>query len=429
MNITQFETGEDFAKRMDREDPLRVFRDRFYLPGEDVIYLDGNSLGRLPLKAREQIRQVTDHQWGTRLIRSWNEGWYGRSGELGRKIARIIGAGDGEVIVCDSTSLNLYKLAFAALKVQSGRKKIVSDDLNFPTDLYVLQGIVDQLGPGYKLQIAKSRDGLTMDTKILEEVMDDDTALVVLSHVAFKSAFMYDMKAITGLAHRKGAMMLWDLSHAAGAVPVELNASHADFAIGCTYKYLNGGPGAPAYLYVKKELHDKLTPPVWGWFGDNDPFAFDLQYKPTSGIRKFLVGTPPVLSQEAIGPGLDIILEAGMDSLRNKSMLQTEYMVYLFDSQLKDIGFSLGSPRDAEQRGSHISLRHQEGYRICKALIEPRDATVKVIPDFRKPDNIRIGITPLYTSFEDIWRFVDRIQEIVRGKEYELYTDEVEAVT
>jgi kynureninase len=223
--------------------------------------------------------------------------------------------------------------------------------------------------------------------------------------------------------------MLWDLSHAAGAVPLYLNTCNVDLAIGCTYKYLNGGPGSPAYLFVKEELQDQLISPVWGWFGDKDPFSFDLQYRSAAGIRKFLVGTPPVLSQAAIGPGLDIILEAGMDSIREKSILQTEYLVFLFDNQLKEIGFSLGTPRNASQRGSHISIQHPEGYRICKALIEPKKDKLKVIPDFRKPDNIRIGIAPLYTSYEDIWRFVKRIRRIVREKEYELFSDEVKGVT
>jgi kynureninase len=264
----------------------------------------------------------------------------------------------------------------------------------------------------------------------LEEVIDEETALVVLSHVAFKSAFMYDMEEVTAMAHRKGALMLWDLSHAAGAVPVELNNCGADLAVGCTYKYLNGGPGAPAYLFMKNELQDHLTSPVWGWFGDKDPFSFDLQYKPAAGIKKFLVGTPPVLSQEAIGPGLNIILEAGMDNIRKKSVLQTEYLVFLFDNCLKEIGFSLGSPRDITNRGSHISLKHPEAYRICQALTNPpKKVTAIVIPDFRKPDNIRIGIAPLYTSFEDIWQFTERARKVVRNKEYKMYSDNIWGVT
>ena len=429
MKGMNFETGMDFARQMDREDTLRGFRDRFYIADEDTIYLDGNSLGRLPLRTLELTNHVAGRQWGTRLIRSWNEGWYGRSLELGDKIARIIGASEGEVIVCDSTSLNLYKLAFAAMKHLPARKKIVSDELNFPTDLYVLQGIVEQLGPGYRLELVKSGDGQTLEPDVLDGAVDEDTALVVLSHVAFKSAFMHDMEAVTERVHRKGAMMLWDLSHAAGAVHLELNQCKVDLAIGCTYKYLNGGPGSTAYLFVKQELQDKLVSPIWGWFGEQDPFSFELQYKPAGGIRRFLAGSPPILSMEAIGPGLDILLEAGMENLRRKSVQQTEYLIFLYDERLKDIGFSLGSPRNADRRGSHVSLQHPESYRICKALIEPKETTVRIIPDFRRPDNVRVGITPLYTSFEDIWRLVERLREVILTREYELFSDEVEGVT
>lgn len=429
MTGDHFEAKIEFARQMDEQDPLKSFRKLFYILEPDTIYLDGNSLGRLPEKTRENIRHVADHQWGTRLIRSWNEGWYEASKYASKKLAQIIGAGEEEVIICDSTSINLYKLAFAAVKSQPGKTKIVSDDLNFPTDLYVLQGIIDQLGPDYKLELVRSKDGLTIDIPALDAVIDQNTALVVLSHVTFKSAFMYDMRAVTALAHQKGALMLWDLSHAAGAVPTELNKNNADLAIGCTYKYLNGGPGSPAYLYVKKDLQDQLISPIWGWFGAQDPFSFELTYKPVNSIRKFLVGTPPVLSQEAIVNGLDIVISAGIEKIRQKSVLQTDYLLFLYENILKPIGFSIGSPRNAKNRGSHISLQHPEAYRICKALINPKDSSIKVIPDFRKPDNIRIGITPLYTSFTDIFLAIERIRKIVLHKEFESFTNEKDTVT
>jgi kynureninase len=429
MTSFTFDTGRDFALEMDQKDPLGRFRERFYIPESDTIYLDGNSLGRLPLATRENIIKVTDAQWGTRLIRSWNEGWYQKPAELSRKLALIIGAGEEEVITGDSTSINLYKLASAALKRQRGRKKIVSDELNFPTDLYVLQGITAHSGEDYKLELVPSRNGMTMEPEDLHKAVDEDTALVVLSHVAFKSAFMYDMKEVTALAHSKGALILWDLSHAAGAVPVDLNDCNADMAVGCTYKYLNGGPGAPAYLFVRKELQDELSSPVWGWFGDANPFDFELQYRASVGIRKFMVGTPPILSMEAVSAGLDIVIEAGMDNIRRKSELQGEYLLYLFNTLLKAHGFSLGSPTEKECRGSHVSLRHPEAYRICKALIEPRESPVKVIPDFRAPDNIRMGITPLYTTFGEIHAAAERMQRIVKGKEYLGFSDEKYIVT
>jgi len=424
MTVNHFETGRSFAEKLDREDRLRNFRDKFYNHEEHTIYLDGNSLGRLPEATRDKLKQVIDRQWGTRLIRSWNEGWYKRSAESGNKLARIIGAGEDEVIICDSTTMNLYKLAYAAFRLQTGRKKIVSDELNFPTDLYVLQGLVDQFGEDFELKLARSENGTTVSMEEIDNAIDGDTALVVLSHVAFKSAFMYDMKAVTSLAHRKGALILWDLSHAAGAVPVDLQGSKADLAVGCTYKYLNGGPGAPAYLYISKEIQEKLISPVWGWFGELDPFAFDLEYRPAPGVRKFLVGTPPILSLEAIEPGLDMILEAGIENLRQKSLQQSRYMIFLFENFLKEHGFSLGSPTDPENRGSHLSFQHPEAYRICKALIEPPNSHVRVIPDFRVPDNIRIGITPLYTSYHDIWQAVERLVQIVTSKEYESYTSD-----
>ncbi len=429
MTTYNFETGKVYALKMDEQDPLQKFRDQFYIPEADTIYLDGNSLGRLPLKSRERIQEVIDHQWGTRLIRSWNEGWYTRSKEVSKKLANIIGAGEEEVITADSTSLNLYKLAFAAMRLQTGRRKIVSDELNFPTDLYVLQGIIEQLGSDYELVLARSQDGLTVDMRSLEEVIDKDTALVVLSHVAFKSAFMYNMPEVTQLVHNAGTLILWDLSHAAGAVPVDLNASKADLAVGCTYKYLNGGPGSPAYLFVKQELQEKLVPPVWGWFGDMDPFSFKINYEPSEGINKFLVGTPPVLSLEAVSPGLDIVLDAGIINIRNKSLLQSEYLLFLYEKHLMGLGFTMGSPKDPSQRGSHVSLQHHEGYRICKALIDPRGNSLKVIPDFRTPDNIRIGITPLYTSFMDIFLAAERLMQIVNEKEYMSYSKEKDAVT
>jgi len=429
MIFNHFESGRSFAEKLDRDDKLRHFRNKFYNPEENTIYLDGNSLGRLPEVTRDKLKQVIDKQWGTRLIRSWNEGWYTRSAESGKKLARIIGAGEDEVIISDSTSMNLYKLAYAALRLRTGRKKLVSDELNFPTDLYVLQGLLDQFGEDYELKLARSENGITVSMEEIDKAVDEDTALVVLSHVAFKSAFMYDMEAVNSLIHRKGALVLWDLSHAAGAVPVDLQGSKSDLAVGCTYKYLNGGPGAPAYLYISREMQEKLFPPVWGWFGETDPFAFDLKYRPAPGIRKFLVGTPPVLSLEAIDPGLDIILEAGMDNLRKKSVMQSQYLVLLFEQLLKEHGFSMGSPIDPALRGSHLSFQHPEAYRICKALIEPQNTHIRVIPDFRAPDNIRIGITPLYTSFDDIWQAVDRIVKIVAGKEYESYTSDKETVT
>lgn len=429
MTETHFESGIGFARRADHHDPLSKFRMSFFIPETNIIYLDGNSLGRLPHRTRERLQQALDYQWGTRLIRSWNEGWYDMPSRLGARLAPIIGAGEDEVIVGDSTSLNLFKAAWAATKLQKGRTRLITDDLNFPTDIYVLQGIANQLGPDFEVTIARSSDGLTLTSEDLEKVLNEETALVVLSHVAFKSAYMHDMKAVTDLVHSHGALMLWDLSHSAGVVPVQLNEAGADLAIGCTYKYLNGGPGAPAYLFAKKELQEKMESPIWGWFGDENPFAFNLGYKPAPGMSRFLVGTPPVLSMTGIEPGLDLILKAGIGSIRKKSIRLTEYLMFLIDEKLKPLGFTTGTPGRAENRGSHVALRHPEAFRICQAMIFPADNNVKVIPDFREPDNIRLGVAPLYNSYEEMYLAIERIERIVEEKLYLNYSGERAGVT
>ena len=422
-------TIKEFALQKDKDDVLKSFRDQFYIDSENTIYLDGNSLGRLPKKTKTLIADVVQNQWGKDLIESWNRQWYRKSLQLGDKIAPIIGASPGEVVVSDSTSMNLYKLAYAALRYQKNRKEIVSDVLNFPTDLYILQGLIREFGPDYKLIMANSLDGETIDLEEIKSKITPETALVVLSLVAFKSAFMYPLETITKHAREMGALVLWDLSHASGAVQVDLNKAEADLAVGCTYKYLNGGPGSPAFLYVRNDLQDQLFTPVQGWFGDAAPFEFDLSYRPASGIRKFLSGTPPVVSLMAIEPGIDIINEAGMVNIQTKSRELSEYFLHLVKEQLLRLDFKTGSPLNVSQRGSHFSLKHPEAYRICQALIHPQNSNVRIIPDFREPDNIRFGFTPLYTSFTEIWKTVQRLHEIVTTREFEKYQKVKKEVT
>jgi kynureninase len=417
------------ALNLDEQDELSAYRSKFFSGDEKLIYLDGNSLGKLPAESKTILEHSISFEWGERLIRSWNEDWFTKNSELGDKIARIAGASEGEVIITDTTSVNLYKLAHAALKCKKGRTRIVTDELNFPSDLYILQGLVSDFGEGYELTVVPSRDGMTIDTMDLETKIDDNTALVSLSHVAFKSAFRYNMKEITSLAHEKGAMILWDLSHSIGAVPGELNESNADLAVGCSYKYLNGGPGSPAFLYVRKDIQDKLSSPVWGWFGEKNPFDFELKYRPGEGIRRFLAGTPPILSLKAIEPTLDMMNEAGMDRIRRKSVSQSEFLLRLAEEFLWPLGFQSGSPMDPEKRGSHVSLRHPEAYRICKALIDPDLGEAVVIPDFREPDNIRLGITPLYTTYTEIYEAVRELRDIVENKRFLKYSIEREQVT
>jgi len=416
--MTFADTSISTARKLDSQDDLREFRQKFRMNDPGLIYLDGNSLGRMPEVSIERVRNVVEHEWGERLIRSWNEGWIDAPARIGAKIARLIGAGEDEVIVTDATSLNLFKLAVAGLKYNPERKNVISDELNFPSDLYILQGVVDLLGDGYELHLAGSPDGIVTDPQRIENLLGADSALLSLTHTCFKSAFVHDMARLTRSAHQHGAMVLWDLSHSVGALEIDLNACGVDMAVGCTYKYLNGGPGAPAFLYVRKDLQEKLMQPVWGWLGSEEPFAFNANYKPAGNMDRFQVGTPPVLSMLALEPGLDIHLEAGMQRLRKKSIMQTEYLVFLFDQLLEPAGFSLGSPRNPDSRGSHVSLKHPEAYRICQAMIEADPPEIKIIPDFRSPDNIRLGIASVYTSFEDIHRAVLRISEIMEKGSY-----------
>ncbi len=418
-------TALEDARALDAADELAEFRQRFVIDDPDLIYLDGNSLGRLPTATVALLQETVERQWGNRLIRSWNEGWIDAPARIGDKIGRLLGAQTGEVTVADSTTVNLYKLALAALRAQPGRHKIVTDDLNFPSDLYALQGICQLLGPAYHVEVVPSPDGIHGPVEGLAQAIDEDTALVTLSHTVFKSAYTYDMAAMTEVAHCKGALVLWDLSHAAGSVAVNLGRAHTDLAIGCTYKYLNGGPGAPAFLYIRQDLQALLTNPIQGWMGQTDMFNFGLNYERGAGLAHFLTGTPPVLSTMAVEPGIDLLLEAGINRVRAKSLKQTTYFIDLWERELAPLGFTLNTPRDPEVRGSHVSLGHKDAWRIDQALIND----MGVLPDFRKPDNIRFGITPLYTSFEDIYKAVMRTKRVVTEKLYLSYSQENTKVT
>ncbi len=417
--------SRDYARKLDEADELAGYRDQFFSADPNMIYMDGNSLGKLPLRTVNRVDQIVQEEWGAQLIRSWGINWYQAPIVVGEKIAKLVGAAEGQVAVSDSTTINLYKLAMSALMLRPDRKKIITDTLNFPSDLYMLQGCVHVLGGKRQIQLLEPADGLRISTQAVLDAIDEDTALVTLSHVVFKSGYMYDAKTITEYAHQKGALVLWDLSHAVGAVPVELDAWGADFATGCTYKYLNGGPGAPAFLYVRRDLQNEALSPIWGWFGERAPFSFELEYQPAAGIQRFLCGTPPLVSMLAMEQGVDILLEVGMDRLRKKSILLTSYMIDLFDAILAPMGFSLGTPREVEQRGSHVSIRHPDGYRINRALIEE----MNVIPDFREPDNIRLGLTPMYTSFQDVWESINRIQRVVTEKRHLHFPETRQAVT
>ncbi len=418
-------TDAAYAAHLDARDPLAHFRERFVIDDPNLIYLDGNSLGRLPKATLALADDLTRRQWGDRLIRGWNDGWFAAPERIGAKIARLIGAHADEVIVADSTSVNLFKLAVAALRARPGRSRVLTDDLNFPSDVYVLRGAIDILDKGHVLEIIPSPDGIHGPEDSLRAAVDGQIALLTLSHTAFKSGYTYDMAGVTAAAHAVGALVLWDLSHSAGALPIDLTAAGVDLAIGCTYKYLNGGPGAPAFLYIRRDLQERLVNPISGWMGQADLFDFNLAYRPAAGLRHFLTGTAPIVSLALIEPGVDLLLEAGVDNLRAKSEAQSAYAIDLWKALLEPVGFSLNSPRDPRRRGSHVSLGHAEGLRIDLALID----AMKVLPDFRAPDTIRLGIAPLYTSFSTIHEAVTRLKTVVIERLFEKYSLETSTVT
>jgi len=417
------------ALTLDKTDTLKSFKEKF-VADPSLIYLDGNSLGKLPIKTIETTANIIEKQWGNRLIRSWNEHWIYLSKDIAAKIAKIVGAQPDEIFVGDTTSLNLYKLLFASLSLQKGKTEIITDDLNFPTDLYIIQGLIKQQFKNHTLKVLESASEIFMDTNTISEAISKKTSVTTLSLVSYKSSFLYDMETINNLAHKNDSLVVWDLSHAAGATTIKLNETNSDMAVGCTYKYLNGGPGAPAFLYVRKDIQEKLTNPIWSWFAHEKPFDFNPNFIENSGIQKFAVSTPSILSLGAIAPGLDIILEAGITNIQTKSSKQSIFLINLIKHYLIPLGFKIASPLNDSQRGSHISITHCESYRINRAMIAPKNENTKiVIPDFRPPNLIRIGITPLYTSYLDLYEAIIRISEIVTTKEYEKFSNEKLTVT
>ncbi|MFI5197466.1 MAG: kynureninase [Thermoanaerobaculia bacterium] len=404
-----FDALREEARSLDRDDPLARFRDEFVFDEGGPLYLDGNSLGRLPKRTAPAVERTVRAEWGSRLVRGWNEGWVDAPRRVGDKLACVLGASPGEVTVSDATSVNLFKLAVAALRARPGRKTIVTDALNFPSDLYVLGGAADLLGEGRRVVVVPARDGITIDAADLDGAITEDTALVSLSHVAYRSGFLHDMAAVTALSHTAGALVLWDVSHSAGVVPIDLGASGADLAVGCTYKYLNGGPGSPAFLFVRRSLQRALQNPIPGWFSRHEPFSFHESYEPARDLARFLVGTPPILSLAAAEAGVDLALEAGIGRAREKSVAQGEFLVRLWEALLEPRGVTLRSPREAARRGSHVSFGHPESLAIDRALIEE----MEVIPDFRPPDVIRFGFAPLYTRFEDLYEAADRFRRVL----------------
>lgn len=414
--------GRNEAAALDDADPLARFRDEFLVTRPEVIYMDGNSLGRLPRSAVDEIVRVAEQEWGEGLVASW-EHWIDLPQRVGGRLAPLLGVRPHEVTLSDSTSVNLYKLAAAALGARPDRPVILTTSDNFPTDRYVLEGLA--VGSGRELRVAEVDPVAGPTPEALRDALDEDVALVSLSHVSYRSAAIADMAAVDEIAAERGVLTLWDLSHSAGSVPIDLRGSGADLAVGCTYKYLNGGPGAPAFLWVRGELVETLRSPVWGWFGHADQFAFAPRFRPAGGLERFLVGTPPVLAMAAAGVGIDLAVAAGIDAIRAKSRSQTALMLDLYEAWLAPLDIGLGSPRSPERRGSHLAFRHRDGLAISRWLRARRS----VVADFRAPDTIRMAASPLYTRYTEVWDAVDALREAVAEADYRRFEATGKTVT
>jgi kynureninase len=397
------------AAGLDAADPLAAHRDRFVGSESDLVYFDGNSLGR-PLRATAQsLAAFVEGEWGTRLIRGWDESWFDLPLTVGDDLGRVaLGAAPGQVTIGDSTTVLLYKAIRAAVAARPDRTEIVLDRDNFPTDRYVAAGIAQECGLSLRWIEADPATGVTVEE--VAEAVGEQTALVVLSHVAYRSAWLADGPAITATAHDAGALVLWDLSHSGGSVPVELDAWGADLAVGCTYKYLNGGPGSPAYVYVAQRHLDSFSQPIQGWIGATDPFLMGPTYAPAAGVRRFQSGTPPVLAMVPLRDMLALLDEVGMDAVRAKSIGLTAYALDLADELLAPLGAEVATPRDAERRGGHVTVRHQDMESVTTRLWE-RD----VIPDYRDPGGLRIGLSPLSTSYAEVAAGIEAVRDELQG--------------
>jgi kynureninase len=404
-------TRQDCLAR-DAADPLRELRSLFDIP-EDTIYLDGNSLGVMPRATPQRVAQVVQHEWGRDLIKSWNTaGWIHLPQRVGDKIAQLVGAGPGELVVADSTSVNLFKVLTAALRITDEdapeRNVIVSERSNFPTDLYIAEGLARS--QGYELVLVEPDE--------IAAHLNERLAVLMLTQVNYRTGRVHDMAALTAAAHRAGALVVWDLCHSAGALPVDLKGADADFAVGCGYKYLNGGPGAPAFVWAHPRHAGRFWQPLSGWMGHAEPFEFTPEYRPATGITRYLCGTPPVISLAALECGVDTLLAAqplgGLVALRRKSIALTELFIELVESRCQGHGLSLASPRDAGIRGSQVCFAHESGgYAMVQALIARG-----VIGDFRAPDVLRFGFTPLYTSHTDVWDAVEHFAQVLEKEEW-----------
>ena len=399
------------CEHLDAADPLRGFKDEFILPS-DTIYLDGNSLGARTKGAAERAQTVIADEWGTGLIRSWNTaGWFDLPAKLGEKVAGIVGGGTGSTVVTDTTSINLFKAASAALKMQSAdapdRRVILTQRENFPSDIYMLQGLAEQLDAGYEVRLVDDAEV----SAGFPNTMTDEVALVVLTHVNYRTGRLFDMTTTTSEIHDGGALVIWDLCHSAGALEIDLAGSGADMAIGCTYKFLNGGPGSPAFIWVSEALQNRFTQPLSGWWGHAKPFEMSPDYAPADGIRRYLTGTQGIISMSMAELGLDIANRVDMAAVREKSLQLSDLFIELVDSRLADHPVEIVTPREHAHRGSQVSITHPEGFAIMSALIERG-----IIGDYREPEVLRFGLTPLYIGFTDVWDTVEALRDILDNR-------------
>ena len=409
-------TSREDCLALDAHDPLAAFRTRFALP-EGVVYLDGNSLGARPKVAVARAQSVIGEEWGNGLIRSWNDAdWIGLPAKVGDKLGQLIGAAPGEVVACDSTSVNLFKLLSAAFVLRPGRRVLLTDRDNFPTDNYVAEGVAAFLDGKVENRVLPAEEILA--------AIDQDVAVVSLTQVNYRTGQIYDMAKISAAATAMGALSLWDLSHSAGAIPVDLTGAGADLAVGCGYKYLNGGPGAPAYVFVPKRLHQAIRQPISGWMGHAAPFEFSGDFRPAPGIGRMLSGTPPVIALALLECGLDIIIEAGMDALRVKSMALSDLFISLITQYCDGRGLELISPQDANLRGSQVSYSYENGFGAMQAL-----TARGVIGDFRQPNVMRFGFAPLYVTHIDLWDAVQALRAVLVGAEWKKFPMRAGVVT
>ena len=416
---TPTQTDRASLQAADATDPLASFKDRFSLP-EGLIYLDGNSLGPMPLGAAERAAEVINNEWAHGLIRSWNTaGWFEMPSRLGDKLARIIGGNDGETVVTDTTSLNLFKALASAVRIQQQdaptRRVILTERDNFPTDIYIAEGISDFLNSVNAETNEHYEVRLIDENLTLEQALDDSVAVLALSHVNYRTGAMWDMDAVTAAAHAAGALVIWDLAHAAGAVPVDLNGADADYAVGCTYKYLNGGPGSPAFIWVNERHQGRFWQPLTGWWSHAAPFEMADSYTAANDVRRFLCGTQPITSMAMVECGLDVALEADIELVRAKSLALADLFIALVRERCGEFGLELVTPEIHAERGSHVSFRHPEGYAIIQALTDRG-----VIGDYREPEVLRFGLTPLYLSYTDIWDAVEILRDVLETRAWDV---------